>query len=477
MTRILLPFLAFAVAFAVAAFRSHNEPIPISNSVASQPGGPTRSAASDASTPAVTHNSPEKQRPTMEKILALPTGRAELELAVRLGDMPASEIAQLWQHLTSDPGTLPSMDILRVLATAWAAKDPAAALSAVLASGLDAGIRASLSTEILRRWSMDDPQAALAAVSSMPPGVENRQVLLAVAYSGWATSDPDAAFDAVLQLPSQDRVGVISTAVWFLAGQDPEWLLTRIAALPPSDDRNLLVATSLQAVARMADPETTIRWLKEKPGLLTGDVAQSWKAYLLSAAGNRLEGGQIQAAWDTYAEPSEATVPVQLALIGAEARKNPEAAFERLAALGKAEDVKMRAAAIQGWASQDPASAADYVYRTTGGAAPAEVLAAVVDNWADDDPYSTANWLSSLPAGSGKNKAAAHFVEIAWQADPENVLPWASLISDESWRNNVTRSMLRAWSSLDRSAATRWAQSPNGSIYPADVTDVLRPKK
>ena len=477
MTRILLPFLAFAVAFAVAGFRSHNEPIPISNSVPSQPGGPTRPAASNASTPDVTHNSPEKPRPTVEELLDLPAGRAELELAVRLGEIPASEIARLWQRLTFGPSTLPRMDILRVIASAWAAKDPAAALSAVLAVRLGAGVRASLSTEILRRWSLDDPQAALAAISLTPPGVENRHVLLAVAYSGWAVSDPDAAFDAILQLPSQERVGVIRPAVYLLATQDPEWLLTRIATLPPSDDRNLLVASSLEAVARMADPETTIRWLKEKPGLLTGDVAQSWKAYLFSAAANRLEGAQIQAAWDTYAEPSEATPPVQLALIGAEARKNPEAAFERLAALGKADDVKMRTAVIQGWASQDPAAAADYVYRTTGGVAPKEVLAAVVDNWADDDPYSTANWLSSLPAGSGKNNVVAHFVDIAWQADPANVLPWASLISDESWRNIVTRNVLRDWFSLDRSAATRWAQSPNGSIYPADVTDVVRPKK
>ncbi len=474
MTRLLLPILAFAVTFTIAAIGPPTESKPIAKPADFRPSPAAIPPASKAAAP---NSFSEKRRPSVDDILAMPAGKSELELSAILWQMPASDIALLWQRLVADASTLPSINILRVIVTAWAAKDPAGTFSAVLASPLMAGFRSDLSIVVLRRWSMDNPQAALAAISAMPPGAHNHQELLVAAYSGWALSAPDEAFDAMLQLPAQDRIGVLRRTVWSLASEDPECLLTRLANLPSSDERDLLVATSLQAVARMANPEFTIRWIKENPDLLAGEFVEGWKDHLLSGAANSLEGAQIQAAWDTYGSPSEAAVPVQLALIRGEARKNPEAAFERLTKLGKADDAKMFAAAIEGWASQDPAAAAEYVSRRAGGRAPEETLAAIVNNWADDDPYATAEWLSSLPASPGRNKAAANFVEVAWQADPANVLSWASLISDVSWRNIVTTSVLRRWSAVNRAAATQWVQSPQGSSYPPEVIDVVRAKK
>ena len=135
-----------------------------------------------------------------------------------------------------DGGFNESFGDYSTLFTAWAAKDPAAAMAG-LKQVNDADTRSWVGAEVLGSMSLTNPQGAMELLHQMPAGQQSTYALGSI-FRNWAVMDPTAASTAALNLPATEaRNEALASITGEWAEQDPEAALAFANSLPPGSTR------------------------------------------------------------------------------------------------------------------------------------------------------------------------------------------------------------------------------------------------
>ncbi len=133
--------------------------------------------------------------------LALPTGKEQqAALAGVAGNMMRNDPAAGLAWVKSLPRVMRAESLYRQIFTDWCSRDPLAASQQALALPLGADRQAALAA-VAQQWAETDPQAALEMLQEVPEsGTRNMEI--ANTLRKWASTNPDAAMDAASEIPA-----------------------------------------------------------------------------------------------------------------------------------------------------------------------------------------------------------------------------------------------------------------------------------
>ena len=125
---------------------------------------------------------------------------------------------------------------------------------------------------------------------------------------------------------------------------------------------------------------------------------------------------------------------------------------------------------LQGWASTDPAAAAEFLkenprdFRMMGGRRGDGAAGTIATEWARQDPQAALEWSQSLTGAEGSRAVSNVIREVAGN-DPQAALALAQGLDDEA-KESAFASIAREWAKDDWGAMEAWANS-----LPSDQRD------
>ncbi len=370
---------------------------------------------------------------------------------------------------------------------------------------------------------MERFQAIMARVQRMPKG-EIESALKEMKKFTQGRFDPESMFATHLLLTrygQEDHVGALA----YLKGQDV-WT------------QGFGMSTVLSSLASR-DPKAAAEYFKDEnnaalnmpqiSGFMSGAVAKEWarqdpEGALTWAKGLRegLGGGAMASIIGSVAvqDPQKAAGMISDLKSGDDKNRvidslaqgwgarAPEEAMKWAATLNGEERTKALAKTLEGWAGNDPASAAAYVSQSATSGERDKLLAGVAGPWSRKEPDQAAAWLQSQAEGKGKEEATRQLMwtwtaaqpaqASTWLAqqpegpskdegiitmagqtfstDPEAAVTWAATIGDADKRKTHLKRGVEGWLKKDEPAALRWLQS-SSSLTPEERTSFVPVKK
>lgn len=121
----------------------------------------------------------------------------------------------------------------------------------------DASLAGTIATLALREWAQNNPVAALEYLET--GGASDAVTVAAVAQAA-AAANPQRLLAMLDKLPSESRTNVRQAAARAIAARDPRQAMSFLETLPVGQERDNLVQTIAQNLARQ-DPDAAIAWV------------------------------------------------------------------------------------------------------------------------------------------------------------------------------------------------------------------------
>lgn len=411
------------------------------------------------------------------------------------GSWAWSSMISVWA--SSDPGaaaahllTLPRQTMnnsVSALTTAWARRDPAAAMSwaqglkdpallrtalvetigsiaagdpqqaIALASSQPARDRRTLMTGIATNFGQSDGPGALAWAATLTDPLERQRCLSAIA-NGAGFADIDTAKTAVNLLPAgMLRNEAISQIGNNLSWSDPvaarDWALT----LKPNEQS--LVMRRIVSELAEADLAGAEKLVESLPP--SGDNQWPWRSV---AAQKALQDPAAALTWSATLETEQARFAATSAIFDQWAAHSPDKAAAALAGIA---DPNMRRRAAETlaatWGAQSPGEATRWAESLTGEDR-ITALAAVWNASAGDDPRAAGQSLASAAASAGDSATAtdklahsASNIAAAWAGQsPADAAAWANTLPDGKIREQALGKVAGEWARYDPTAVSEW---------------------
>jgi hypothetical protein len=289
--------------------------------------------------------------------------------------------------------------MMEQIGKAWAAQDPAAALTfAAERRGLN-GIQ--LARSVMAEWAQRDLAAALAHVNARSESLTKAKLGLPL-VEAWAKSDPQAALVwANENLKGEARAAAAASVVKTMAAQDLNAAAELITGLDPGGAKN-------RAVNQLVESWLGDDWLNKKDGAKATEVLQWMSAlpepdarrYAMEQASWRLFHGAPDETIAFLNSPQGAQAPQQMFDRAAQhlAQKNPESAMQWAAALPPERRSTAQASVLSEWLGSRPEAAQQWVREQPAGNSRAGLVSSATMNLAWHSAETTRAWLESLPA-------------------------------------------------------------------------------
>lgn len=275
---------------------------------------------------------------------------------------------------------------------------------------------------IFHQWAGKDIEAAKAAARNLDGrmGEQAQSALL----QGYAQNDPEGAWNYALTLPRSSegyrdpRLQVISN--W--ANTDPQAAMSAVSQVEDSSTRDMAMSNIISSWARNDFDAALSFALSTESSTLRSDMFRSLAG---QSSGNRDK--MLTAVLD-YMPPGNS--------------------FQQ--AVGQV---------LSGWAQEDPAAAAEAVFRLPPGQVVANAAAQVAQQWANKGQRTEAlAWARRLPEGETRlNSVQAVFRQ--WASDDAQSAQAALSTLHESERSRAVRAIAEGWSQRDPEAVVRWSRS------------------
>ena len=314
---------------------------------------------------------------------------------------------------------------LKQAAASYAMLDPAAAVLALMDVGGEQ--RRGMLAGIGGGWAQRDRPAALVWARGLEVESERSLSLLAIANhlilsdprsaaeiyrEGAMESDPNATADHPdLGLRLQD----IATK---LAARDPMAAVSWLKEYFPEEMKSL--GKMLAAKDMPQDAVAAVDRMAQVPDLMFENGRPSFWLSHWNGDPDNISAGLAKAAQIQDASVRSA---VQAALLGMQARTEPEAAIR---AMGS---------------------------HSLGENSASFVLKEALRSWAGTDLTAASAWLTEQPSGKVRDGAIQGFNEVAAVAEPDSALQWAMSISEPFHREQAVSQALQRWKSSDPKAA------------------------
>ena len=335
---------------------------------------------------------------TLESLLKNPSALSAEELSELAKVLNPEQARELFAALNAMPAGRARGELMRAFVTAWAEKDPRAAVNA-LHEMAPSRLSYSLVEDALVFWGKREPEKALKWLQENR-GVEPSSVFaqrIQQVVRGWAEKDPQGALN---------------------------YALTSMATGSRSERQQQSQAVrSIAAIMAQA-----------------GDVAGALQLF-----GTMPEGDLRTTALNSIAREW--------------GRNDPLGAIQWAQTLGEGGDA-YRTTIFRSWSESDPAAAAQWLASSgVESENKAEWMAQTVANWSQYDLDAPAQWLNNMPNSTEKDGAVLAFTNRAAREDPETAMAWTGQISNPEWGDRAMAMVGLQWSREDPEGFGTYLQS------------------
>ena len=300
-------------------------------------------------------------------------------------------------------------------------------------------------------WAASDPRAALSFLAGVDvPGWRNPYVFAAITQ--WARVDADGALAWLNRQFSADRLAALGDEQRRLTEQEREYDLVAL----------------IRGVARQS-PERAEAWMLS---LRDTSLRVGAMDYVLQAMWHA--GEKRALAW-VEALPADDR-PLKTGAIRQALRRL--IATDPAAARAWAESFThpgFRQAAVQSladqWAGTEPRQAAAWAQGLTKAGLRQVAVAETMDRWARQDPAAAEHWLRQLPPSSEWDMAKRRFAWVTRGLNAQNAFEWVAAIESDGLRLETLEQVGRLWISEAPQEAERFIRQSD--LFPAEMKQAL----
>ena len=142
------------------------------------------------------------------------------------------------------------------------------------------------------------------------------------------------------------------------------------------------------------------------------------------------------------------------------AQDDPQSAAVAALTLPKESDRNVALqAALRKWAVHSPEAALAWLERSPEREGFNSDVDTVFHLWAEQHPIAAGEWLNTLPPGEQRDEVAGTFAKLIVENDPEAAFAWAASIGDPEQRESSVRKTLTTWMRRDEPSALAWVRS------------------
>ncbi len=367
-------------------------------------------------------------------VIALPQGwRKDQLLRQVASDLVRRNPAQAIELAMTVP-RVDSRPLLMHIVSEWATHDARAAAQ-WLGANMNK-VNRSVASQLASRYGASDPVEAIAWAQRVDR-TGNRGIV-GMALAGYAEHAPQDALRLALGIESeQHRRGAISAVLATIARRDPQWAMANLDKVPSGRIRAEATSAIVNQLAR-TDPRAALDWLK---GLDETDVA-----------------GQ---GFNTLAQ----TV----------ADADPEAAVAMTDQVPAGERVEWIAVVVQWYSAVDPEAAVRWLRSFQSDANYPQMVSMTTPLLARVDPQAALELTMSLPDSKSREQALMRMIQQGggWRA-PETVARWIDRIKDENLRSQAVHGLAAQWAWQDPEGARRWVLGmPTGTVRDSAVAALV----
>jgi len=410
------------------------------------------------------------------------------------------------------------------IASAWASKDPSAAMEWV-STLTNSQTRNQALTAVVSVLAKEQPDKAMELISEMPPGTRN--TALASIFKTMATSDAMGAFNKAMSLTkSGDRFTALSSILnpdghrfsssrWgsnsglYIGNHhsmfDMEQLQSIASQLPSGQLRN---AALVQMTPHLMGSSN------EKTNELLSQYSDKDRSTIASALIHNLYRTDPERALTISQNypTTESAQNLYSSIIGSIAKTDPERAM-KLALEGKnfakrASHLRSIAHGIEpskmigmlesmgderlrknllptvgsSWARSNPNEALQWAYSLPTGEKD-RVLQSIIPSLATQDPQLATRHFENMVASTGQDKTndstfnnMANSISSSWsQFDPEAAAEWVNGLSEDKWQQTAITNVVSGWMEQDLDKTSQWINSfPDGATRDSGVRQLVR---
>lgn len=278
--------------------------------------------------------------------------------------MPEPHVRSALEERLAAIGAEPDPDRRSELFQEWVDSLPATEIEPTiesLAGTRDPGARELLEL-LIGRLAQQSPAAAANWLARFPQNFNQREAMVQVA-AAWADSDLTGALEWSATLPKPQENASLLTIAYEAARTYPITALDVACMLPPSADRDNLLAFAVTQWA-FSDAAAATQWAEHVPD--AGLRQQILAGIAIGSA--KVDPADAAALTATALEPGE-------------------------------DQARAAVAVVQRWAQMAPEEAAAWVAEFPDTLARREALQSLIGLWASRDLSAATTWLESLPAG------------------------------------------------------------------------------
>ncbi len=276
-------------------------------------------------------------------------------------------------------------------------------------------------------WGAKDPEAAMQALSGDgergPGGRWNQNAVL----SGWASSDPEKASAWLAAYEGEDKDRLTQSLVSGLAKSDLDAAFKYAGTIQDAGERARSVETVAQEIIRVKGIEEAGRWLSSL--ISTSGDAQTLRGALDAVTNQMLRSDPAKAAElikqysnQPWAADAAARVASNLS------RESVESGLAFLATLGPEASAQGYRQVINRWMDQNDGqgslAASQYVNQMAPGAAKDSAARAIVDSISREDPASAIAWAGAIQNPTTRNEALLRAAFSYQRQDPAGFSAW-----------------------------------------------------
>ena len=387
-------------------------------------------------------------------------------------DQPEAAIAKL----SEIQGQQQRAQAINGLVAGLAATDPDRAIS--IAKGLkNANERTQALSIAAANIATTNPQRALEMLDDVPAGNQRRQVIGNIA-SSWSSQDASAVVEWIQSLSPGDRKAAMDNSIWQIAQSDPRAAAEMVGSLPASNNN----ANLFQNVAS--------QWAE-----YDSDAAAAWVETLAVGAGRREAVNGLVNAWQNN-DPAKAAALLSkegvtnnssyLAgnVFGNWVTTNREAAVAWIDGLELGSDAKSNvvSSAVQQWAQNDSAAAADYAIGIADEKVRKQAVSSLMGSWGQSDPAAAKDWALSNLEGDIKTESLSTLIQNLANNDHTLALELyaetTAKLTDEEINKSfgaVASNIAGSWGQYDGAGAAEWAMDlPEGDQRGRSIQSVVR---
>ena len=432
---------------------------------------------------------------------------------LRVAELYGKELGDIAEEMSKSDSTHPSLQgLLVVLARAHVAKDPEASLK--WASELPENLRKQAMRAALEEWSRKDPVAVWRRISNDKTGdlsnaagdISSVQSVRGDILKRLIKDNPGDAMKLVLEngrtdnqaysvaihpvtegvgsaLDSGKMTGIeayrlISSAkgtasiiglnafskLWSGMSADDLAQTLRDVLAEPGDQNKGTAVGGIAGTWMEKDPEAAMAFLSkiEDPVM----KAEAYAGGLNERNGSHIDPQQQVEFFSRIPEEDRAMVfATEMSHYGEQKAGDnphmsaapdfqPELLAPQFAGLPPSKALTQSASIIAlRWGEQDPTSALAWATGLKDSATRNAAYASAMDGWAFHDPYAAGTWLAGQPKGAERDSATLPLIEHLSRSDASMAWEWADSVGDSSMRMDARVSALRAWASVDPTAA------------------------